>query len=138
MFTYTRIARPEEEHGVSTPAEYARLLVTHRLALQRRRPSTHLRWPEPRLVLGTTPIIRQGRWLIACPCGNYPVYDPMWQLAVCLDCAVIYRCAPPTNWAEVEATLMRRPNVTTRNMEIGESLVDLRRENDAHGLGEGA
>ena len=138
MFTYLRIARPEEEHGVGTVDDYLRLLDAHRAALRRARPSAYLRWPKPRVVTDGTPIVRQGRWLVACPCGNYPVYDPDWHLAVCLDCAAVYHVTPPPRWREIEACLMRRSDVATRNMEAGETLTTLRRENDAHGLGEGA
>lgn len=129
---YTRIARPEEEHGVSTPTEYVRLLQVQRIRLARRRLAT----PEPHVVRDATPIIRQGRWLIECGCGNFPVYDPEWELAVCLNCAAIHRCTAPPRWREVETTLMRRPDPVTRNMEVGETLADLRRENEEHGLGE--
>ena len=134
LTTYTRIARPEEEHGVSTPNEYVRLLLVNRARLARRRLST----PAPHIVNDATPIVRQGRWLIACVCGYFPVYDPEWELAVCLNCAAVHRSAPSSNWREAEAVLMRRPDVVTRNMESGETVADLRRENDEHGLGEGA
>lgn len=136
--TYLRIARPEEEHGASTPEEYLRLFFQHRAQQRRRRPSPHLRWPEPRRVTEGAPIVRQGRWLIACACGNYPSYDPAWQLAICFDCAAVYCVRPPAGWAEIEACLMRRSDARNRNVEINETLDDLRRENDAHGLGEGA
>ena len=121
-----------------TPEAYLRAFQRHRAREQRCRPSSHLRWPALHRVTMATPIVRQGRWLITCPCGNYPVYDPEWHLAVCFDCAAVYQVAPPPRWQEIEATLMRRPDVHTRNYEAHETLADLRRENDAHGLGEGA
>lgn len=133
-----RIARPEDAHGVVSPDAYVRILHEHIVKQKRARPSVHLQWPEPHVADPIQPVIQQGRWLVPCPCGNFPSYDPEWQLAVCLDCAAIYKSAPPCDWREIEACLMRRPNAENRNMEHDETLADLRRENDEHGLGEGA
>ena len=138
LVTCNRIERPEDAHNVRTPAEYMRLLANHIARARASRPSAHIQWPTPHDGGPVTPVISQGRWLVACPCGNYPSYDPEWELAVCLDCAAVYKPKPPARWIDIEQCLMRRPLIVNRNMEAGETLAVLRRENDEHGLGEGA
>lgn len=139
LVAYKRIARPLDEHGVATPDLYLARLRKHIAAVRRTRPSPHVVLPaphdgDPALV---APRVRQGRWLILCPCGDAPSYDPDWQLAVCLNCAAVYRdVAPPEGWRDIEAVLMARPELATRNYEPHETVAGLRLENAVHGLKE--
>lgn len=137
---YTRIARPTDQHAVASPNAYLRLLATTCAEMTMRRATAFVTYPRPHSVRDAAmrPLIRQGCWIVLCKCGNAPAYDPEWELACCLDCAAIYHVAPPERWREIEATLMRRPRAVNRNCEVGEMLADLRAENDAAGLGEGA
>ena len=142
---FTRIVRPYEQHHVATPQAYVNWLVAAYLnaTLKMTRDGIELAHPKPyvsdRVVV---PRIRQGCWIVLCagtlngtPCANAPAYDPEWRLACCLDCAAIYQgVAPPDGWQRIEAILMKRPVMVSRNWEPMETMSDLVRENLAAAL----
>lgn len=136
---YTRLIRPFELHGVPTPGAYLKLLDVELQRMRMQMPSPHVVLPKPHHAAAGEVQVRQGRWVVECACAPDACasYDPEWGLAVCLACAAIYVVAPPADWREVEACLMRRP-LLHRNMWHGETLRDLRVENERHALGEGA
>lgn len=83
-------------------------------------------------------IINDGRWLVQCPltgCGGAERVDPDWPLAVCTardGCGsgpfrVIF--PPPAKRAAIEAELVIRPVMATRNWKPGETPAQLRKEN---------
>lgn len=134
--TYTRIGRPLEGVNASTPTEYLAIAQSQIDTMRQRRPA--LVWPDLHLVETgphDPPQVRQGRWLVGCACGNWPHYDPDWQMAVCLECAAVYtKVAPPDRWQDAETVLMRRPDYQTRNWLPHESVEALVQENAQHGV----
>lgn len=133
MLAYTRIGRPREAHEVQTATAYRRWHAAQIQRAKRARPS--LPWRPPfEAQITARPEIRQGRWVLACPCGNAPSYDPDWQLACCVECGAVYTVAPPPDAAQIEAVLMMRPRMQNRNYLATETVTELRVENLAHGV----
>lgn len=134
MLAYSRIGRPEEEHGArcTSVEAYRCLQAMHFAEAKAKYPRKP--WPDP-FVTATagTPQIHQGIWKVDCVCGNWPIFDPEWQEACCFTCGAIHQVAPPKDWRDIEAVLLARPEMTTRNYLPGETLDDLRAENFAHG-----
>lgn len=134
---YTRIARPVDVIGADSPQAFVMLLITSLRQRRAARPTAHIAWPKPHPALFPAPItIRQGRWVLECPCGSFNSYDPEWAFSVCLSCAAIYQQAPPAEWREIEACLMQRDQ-EARNYWQADTLASLQRENQEHGLLEG-
>jgi hypothetical protein len=128
-----RLIYPRDIHPFAgSPEAYC---AQQRAALVRKRAAfPHAGYPEPWVSVGIAPVkISDGHWQLVCACGNYPAYDPTWALACCFRCGAIYRQAPPVEWREIEAVLLKRPRPTSRHWLPGETLEDLRRENLAHG-----
>ena len=117
---------------VSTPAHY---LAAQAIAIvQKMQHFPNLRWREPFFSAVTVPVkVSDGHVQVVCACGNYPAYDPEWQLACCFTCGAIYRQAPPDGWTEIERVLLSRPLQNTRHMLVGQTLDELRAENREHG-----
>lgn len=82
--------------------------------------------------------VNHGRWLGDCQCGDAPLIDPEWRLAACLHCGAVYSASIelPDDWQAIDAALMKRPDAINRNWTPGETLEDLERENDSHGIAE--
>jgi hypothetical protein len=90
--------------------------------------------------------VNHGRWLVRCPfCSGAEEADPGEPIFYCLSCgnnAVGAETAPlpghimlvmfPDNRTEIEAALLARPDIGTRNWAPGESLQDLAKENGEH------
>lgn len=75
-------------------------------------------------------------WMCECPsCHGGVAVDPEHTIACCLECgAVLTAVAIPAEWREIEAVLLKRPDVRTRGWWPGETVDDLRAENRAHGV----
>jgi hypothetical protein len=79
--------------------------------------------------------IEHGRWIADCACGSGVNVQPGWPEARCLGCGAVYSDVVfPLNRAAIEAVLVKRPGLANRNWWPSESLEDLERENDAHGV----
>lgn len=84
--------------------------------------------------------VNHGRWVADCECGGAEIVDPARPTFFCVSCgnaghggqsrAVEF----PDYVAGIEIILAVRP-IINRNWLVGESLLDLARENKAHGLG---
>src|SRR3990167_144474 len=107
---------PRELHpGVSTPYDYLRAQAQAIRSKQLQFP--HLNWQLPWLYVGEPVSVKVSSscWQLICSCGNYPLYDPEWQLACCYTCGAVYRQPPPDAWQEIERLLVLRPLLHTRN-----------------------
>ena len=121
---------------ISTAAEYHTSLVRVAAARGVALPA----WTEDRPKGGMIQArIEAWRWLMECPdCHDCLFAEPQWGF-LCPNCANVandgrYRPVVwPVDPAAIEAVLSVRP-VENRNWTPGESLDDLRRENQEHGL----
>jgi hypothetical protein len=132
---YNRIGRPLEAHGARTVGEYYARQAQHIEDMKRARPE--LAWRDPFIVESASPrpFISGGRWVVICPCGNAPSFDPEWRVALCFECGAQYvGVAVPKEWESIEAALMARPSMTNRHMTLGETAADLIDENRARGV----
>src|SRR3990172_10517040 len=44
-------------------------------------------WPAPHQIsVLLTPFVNAGRWMLQCPCGDYPIVEPQWHMACCFQC----------------------------------------------------
>jgi len=94
----------------------------------------NLNWNLPWECVVVAPLkVSDSCWQLVCPCGNYPSYDPTWQLACCYSCGAIYRQPPPAEWELVQQVLIQRKKHHQRHWLVGETLADLIAENLAHG-----
>lgn len=80
--------------------------------------------------------INHGNWLVRCPCGGYEyVWEEGWVF--CFSCANNYighkfrKTTFPSIRAEIEGIMKVRP-LHNRNWNLGETLDDLRKENEEH------
>lgn len=82
--------------------------------------------------------VNHGRWVAACFwCGTGMLTRPDWGIAGCAECGAFYpkgKVRFPTNHAEIQEVLCRRPVRSTQSWLPTESIDDLRRENSAHGV----
>jgi|TARA_Y100000310_G_scaffold98201_1_gene95919 hypothetical protein len=127
------LLRPRELHPrVRTAADYR---TQQRIAIeQKMQEFPGLNWERPWRHIGAGVVkVSDSQWQIVCICGNYPLYDPEWQLACCYSCGAIYEQAPPEEWREIERVLVARPKLGMRHWLPGETLADLVAENLAHG-----
>ena len=86
--------------------------------------------------------VNHGRWLVRCPsCSGAEEADPGEPIFYCLSCGNadsaghIMMVMFPDDRAEIEAALLARPDIGTRNWAPGESLQDLAKENGEHEVG---
>lgn len=126
---YELFSRPVLGRVIDTPAKF---VAFYRAFLQ-------ARGLQPKAsALPLVARVNWGRWLGDCPTGDLdaPVIDPTWGVAVCLTCGSVFTSSIvlPANAAAIEAALMARPLVHTRNWDNSETLADLLAENAAHGL----
>jgi hypothetical protein len=134
---YSRLARPLELHNVRTADAYRAAQAAQIKEGRRRHPALH--WRDPFTYTGPDRVVilvTGGAWKVVCPdCGNAPAYDPEWQLACCFECGARFEgLAPPADAAQIEALLMARPRVSTRNWMPRDTIADLVAENRAHGV----
>ena len=129
---YKRIGRPLEAHGARTPQEY--YLLQYGFIKQLKNTYSQFEWDVPWMdVLVAHPIVRAGRWVVFCRCGNAPSVDPEWHLALCFECGAIHAAIPiRKDWKDVEQVLMHRPLLHQRNCN-NESLDELIKENIENG-----
>jgi hypothetical protein len=80
--------------------------------------------------------VNNGQWMANCPllgCAGAETVDPDWPLFVCTGCG----CGPfevifPKERKAIEAALVKRPVLRTREWFPHESAADLQRENAEH------
>jgi hypothetical protein len=127
------LLRPRHLHPrVNTPEDYLR--AQRQSILAKRAAFPNLRWQLPWYAVEEVPLkICNSEWQLICPCGNTPLYDPEWQLACCFSCGAIYRQAPPDDWREIEAVMVKRHHIDHRHMLPGQTVEELRQENRDHG-----
>ncbi len=134
------IGRPQQAHGVQSPDEYREavkaFLLRHGL-----KPVLCERPERP------VAYVSDGRWVVDCDCGNGCIASPEWGLALCFECGGAYHPPFPSDLADVEAVLLARPHprdrhyfpeaelARARGIARAETVHDLRRENQAHGIG---
>lgn len=130
----TIITGPLFAHGVRTPEEY--LARQREFIAQMRAAHPAYRWLDPWDAIGRpAAFISGGRWVLMCACGNAASVDPDWRLAACFECGAIYRSIElPADRAAIEAVLLRRPEMRTRNWRLPETLAFLEAENEEHGV----
>lgn len=114
-----------------------------------RSPADYLGWHRERLAeagdvarawscaLPVSARVNHGRWIV--PCVNCrtatALTHPAWRLACCGDCGCVLTNVLFTNdWSAIEGVLLERPDRATQNWLPAETLADLARENDAHGV----
>jgi hypothetical protein len=80
--------------------------------------------------------VNWGRWVADCECGASMAVHVDWADARCTDCLTVYMVLWPGHEtrAVIEALLLARPVLATRNWIQTETLADLVAENLAHGL----
>lgn len=84
-------------------------------------------------------IVQRGRWTARCECGGGEFVDLTTLVTMCCSCwNLTYehqfrRVVMPENRVEIEQALARRPE-ENRGWIPGETLEDLRKEDEAHGL----
>lgn len=82
--------------------------------------------------------VNHGRWLVDCPCGSGAYVDPMAEVARCAGqgCGLVSRVLlpPVSDRSEIERLLLARRRPPERNWRHPETIDDLRRENEAHGV----
>lgn len=126
---YEMFSRPSLGRIIDTPAKF---LAFYRAWMQKHNLTPHAN------ALPLIARVNWGRWLADCPTGDLdaPVIDPQWGVAVCLTCGSVFTSSivMPPDWADIDAALMVRPLVHTRNWSPPETLADLLAENAAHGL----
>jgi hypothetical protein len=119
--------------GVRTPAEYAKKQA--RVLAQQR-----ARGIVAAVQTVDEPIearIEHNRWLIDCACGSGIAVHPEWAEARCLGigCGRVYtNVVVPADRHVIEQLLAARTQHQNRNWRASESVEDLRRENNKHGV----
>jgi hypothetical protein len=87
--------------------------------------------------------VNDGRWLVKCPmdgCGGAQLAsrkDPRFYCNECLNAGALgywLRVTWPDDADEIEEVLRHRPLTTQQNWRPGETVADLRAENDEHGV----
>jgi len=87
--------------------------------------------------------INHGRWIVDCPvpeCGGAELVDPDNPRFWCLSCdnhgmdGRWYPVEFPAERPAIETVLLKRPNAANQNWRPGETVDDLRRENERYGV----
>mgnify|MGYP000852484951 CR=1 FL=1 len=122
-FLYTA----REHHGVPTAAALRRR-HQQAIALKARAGMRYTVHTDPQPVQA---FVSAGSWVVVCPsCGSGCATDPAWGLACCFGCGAVFeRVVFPSDPAAIEAALVERVHVPTRNWQPSESVADLRAEN---------
>ena len=130
MISFIMTAR--EHHRVKSAEEYLSR-HTQKMNEKARRGSQFRVHEDPEPL---TAYVNGGNWIVRCSCGAGNATDPQWRIACCYGCGAIHRTIafpPSAALSEGVRLLLDRP-VANRNWEPGETVDDLRRENDEHGL----
>lgn len=122
-----RIKRPRQLHGVRSLQEYKLAAIMFGDANDL---FAQLWEPEIR----PRAYVSHGEWKCDCPCGNWPIADPDWGVAICFQCGALYRPTFPPNVAEIEAILLKRPSTANQNWLPEETALELEAENIVHGV----
>lgn len=126
-----RILGPRDLHGAQSPEHYLALAAQTIAAGRARYPD--LLWPDPWLHVGRAAVVvNHSAAKVPCACGNYPLYDAAWRLAVCFECGATYRQDPPPDWDAGCAVLLARARPEHRNWTT-ETVDELRAENAREG-----
>ena len=78
--------------------------------------------------------VNHGRWVVDCPepyCGGAGLAE---TVLVCENCKRVTQVVWPTNRTDIDRALVPRPVPQTRNWTPGETVEDLLKENEAHGV----
>lgn len=79
--------------------------------------------------------IDHGRWIADCACGSGVALERTWAEARCFGCGAVYRSVQwPAAADRIEAALVKRPALATRNWLPTERVADLEAENAARGI----
>lgn len=86
--------------------------------------------------------VNRGRWIAECECGGAEVVDPVTRLFMCASCFNapheyrwrLVELPDPVTTQVIEAALVMRPELRTRNWRSEESVANLIAENVEHGL----
>ncbi len=117
------IATPREGMLACPTAAHYRLAHEAQMqALCERFPALGFRAPW---VATTTPVpyITAGKWVVSCPCGDYPIASPAWNEARCFACGAIYRKLTwPRDREAIEAVLVKHPSALMRKWKPGSIL----------------
>lgn len=138
MFAYDDIGRPPHEFGASVydPLTYRGLMVLTLRGNKERFPAR--KWGIPHRAeaheLRCAPFVNHGIWKIGCSCGDHPIYWPEYGEANCFLCGAMFvDVQPPKHYRDIEAILLKRPQMVNRNWTPDETLDDLRAQNLAAG-----
>lgn len=134
MMTLQEIGLPKHIHNATTPEAYREIQRTFIAQMKQARP--HWPWRDPWVYVGEPKraIVTGGFWKLLCDCGNAPSVEPSWKLACCFECGAMYEdVVIPDEWREIEATLLARPLMATRNWLPGETVDELLSETSEHG-----
>ena len=99
-----------------------------------------LPFPNFHDVITFGPRVERGKWIAQCvACDSFSVIRRHAQTHVCYSCwnggtPVWLPISWPENTEEIEAILLRRPNVINRNWYPGETVEMLRQENLDNGV----
>jgi hypothetical protein len=126
------ILKADAIYGVGSPEQLAR---KHRAALTKLR-QRGVQAVEHRAIGALVMRVNHGRWLGDCVCGAGVGGHPAWPEARCFACGAVYTPSFPAEAEAIEAVLVARPAVDTRNWQPGESVATLEAENRARGLQE--
>lgn len=111
-------------HKVTTSAELLEKTAESVDALNAR--SRSLKQPEVASTRTTRskprkgPLVEWGTWRVACTnCGNWPAYDPVLEMAACLECGTVYTNLSVNGVVtDVEAALLSEPMTSKRNWNL--------------------
>ena len=121
------IATPREGMLACPTAEhYRRAHEAQMHALREKFPALDFRmpWHAP---TNPAPYITTGKWVVACPCGDYPMASPAWNEARCFACGAIYQKLKwPRKREAIEAALVARPQALARRWTPGMSIEEVR------------
>lgn len=79
--------------------------------------------------------VDHGRWITDCECGAGNAAHPDWGEVRCFGCGAVHKVTFPERRKQIEGLLLARPVTANRNWLPGETVKDLRRENEEHGIG---
>lgn len=117
---------PREHHNVQSVEAYRSVHAAF-LAKRASRGARYVVHASPAPV---TARVDANTWLIDCECGAGNATDPAWGLACCFGCGAVHEAIVfPADVDVIEALLLARPDVPRRGWDVGQSLVDLIREN---------
>lgn len=124
-----KIAGPKEGMGHQNHDAYRKAhesqmtrLMLNFPALEFRKPWESKDRPEP--------FISGGKWVVPCPCGDYPMASVEWDEARCFACGAIYRKLKwPARQREIESALLARGRAVTRHWKPGTAPETLHAQN---------